>query len=187
MDHPTGNRTIEPPAAALAWRLNWDLIVGSGLLGTAMGMRVMQLDATALERMGSGRPLGPPPDWVGLLGTLVVPGGGPGAFWAGLVLHYAIGILFAAVYAVALLALRMQSGVAWGVLLGLAVWLVAMLLSPLIAAIHPLVGVGRASNPGAFLLALGKGWTPALFSLLDHLLYGTLVGAIYKHRPAAPR
>ena len=87
----------------------------------------------------------------------------------------------------ALLALRKQSSVAWGVLLGLGVWLAAMLLSPLIAALHPLVGAGHTSNPGAFLLALGKGWTPALFSLLDHLRYGTLVGAIYKHRRAVAR
>ena len=27
----------------------------------------------------------------------------------------------------------------------------------------------------------GMGWTPALFVLLDHLVYGMLVGAIYKH------
>lgn len=167
------------------WRLNWDLAFGAGFLGTAMGMRVMALDAVAMERMGLGRPIGHPPDWVGLLGTLLVPGGGPAAFWAGIVWHYANGVLFTFAYARLLLALRRQSSVAQGVLLGLVIWVAAMLLAPGVAALHDLIWARRIASPGPFLLALGKGWTPALFSLLDHLLYGAWVGAIYKHRLSA--
>ena len=167
------------------WRLNWDLAFGAGFLGTAMGMRAMALDAVAMERIGLGRPVGNPPDWVGLLGTLLVPGGGPGAFWAGIAWHYANGVLFAFAYAWLLLALRRQSSVAQGLLLGVVFWVAAMLLAPGVAALHHLIWARRIASPGAFLLALGKGWTPALFSLLDHLLYGALVGAIYKHRLAA--
>ena len=163
--------------------MNPGLAMGAGFLGTAMGMRVMMLDEAAMERMRSGGPAGHPPDWVGLLGRLLVPGGGDWAFWAGIGWHYLNGILFALLYATLLLAAARQSSAPAGAAFGLVVWLFAMLLAAPAAALHPLVRAGDIPRPGVFLLALGHGWTPGLFSLLDHLLYGTLLGTIYKHRP----
>ena len=73
-----------------------------------------------------------------------------------------------------------------GLWLGLALWLLLMFTLPIMFSGDPAVRSGQMPNPGVFLLNTGMGWTPALFILLDHLVYGMLVGILYKHRLLGP-
>ena len=146
--------------------------MGAGFLATAMGMT---MGAKSVDLPAT-------------LGTLALPQGGPTALLAGTLWHYGNGILFTFVYAGVLLALGKQSTVRTGFWFGIALWTIAMLALPALTAAHPLVREGKADNPGVFLLGKGMGWTPSLFSLLDHLLYGVLAGVVYKHSsPQSPQ
>ena len=122
-------------------------------------------------------------DLPAVLGAIALPGGGPAAPLIGTLWHYGNGILFTLAYAGVLLALGKQSTVRTGFGFGVALWTAAMLSVPLLMDAHARVRSGGVENPGVFLLGGGTGWTPALFSLLDHLLYGILAGVIYKHSP----
>jgi hypothetical protein len=113
----------------------------------------------------------------------------PAALLVGTVWHCLNGIAFAAIYARILIAFRKQSTVGTGFLLGIALWILLMLALPILFNADPPVRSGEMPNPGVFLLHTGLGWTPAFFVLLDHLVYGLLVGVIYRHRvlPASAR
>ncbi len=52
---------------------------------------------------------------------------------------------------------------------------------PVLLTMHLLVQPGQMQNPGLFLLGMGMGWLPTLFDLGNHLVYGIIAGAIYKH------
>jgi len=105
----------------------------------------------------------------------------------GTVWHFLNGIAFVLVYAKILITLRKQSTVSTGLCLGCALWIVLMLTLPVLFSADPAVRSGELPNPGMFLLHTGMGWTPAFFVLLDHLVYGLLVGIIYKHRLVGPK
>ncbi len=121
--------------------------------------------------------------------TVIAPMDRPAALLVGTVWHCLNGIAFAAVYARTLIALRKQSTVGTGFLLGVALWIILMFTLPILFSADPPVRSGELPNPGVFLLHTGMGWTPAFFVLLDHLVYGLLVGVIYRHRvlPASAR
>ena len=152
------------------YRLHAAQAIGAGFLAAAMG--------------SSGARAASSLDIQSVLGTAAaqaIPMSGPTALLVGTLWHSVNGIVFALAYAEILLVRQKQSTVPTGLTLGLVLWLAAMLILPVLIAMEPSVRSGRSPNPGFFLLGLGMGWTPALFVLLDHLVYGMLVGAIYKH------
>lgn len=139
-------------------------IVLAGLLGTlAMTTWFYFAHAFGVARHNPGA----------YLGTLIL-GVTRQAFALGLVFHFLIGIVAAWIYAALMSAWGIPGGVGWGLLFGLAHWLVVMTLLGLVAPLHPAVRSGRLANPGLF--ARREGWTEAAGSLIDHLLFGAIVG-----------
>ncbi len=128
--------------------------VGAGLAGTA-AMTMLML---AGPMMGMPRmPIG------NMLGDFLRIGAGTG--W---VMHFMIGTVLALIYA--LLAARLPGPAAVrGTLYGVAVFLVAQLV------VTPMMGGGVFSG-GNLVMIMG--------SLLGHLVYGGIVGAIYGTAPA---
>jgi hypothetical protein len=125
----------------------------------------------------------PPFDVAATLGTMVVPRPGPLAWGLGMTWHFVNGVLFTLAYAAVLLAIGRQSTWRTGLALGAGLWLVGpMLAMPVLLRLHLLVRAGEMPNPGFFMLDMGYGWTPAAFDLAAHLLFGYLVGVVYKHR-----
>lgn len=98
------------------------------------------------------------------------------AFAAGLVIHFLVGIIAAAVYAAVMSLLNIPGGVLWGMLFGVVHWLVLMIAYGLVASWHPAVQRGAIQNPGFF--GLNEGWTEPAMSFIDHLLFGALVGGM---------
>ena len=144
-------------------------VIGAGFIATAMGTSVLK--AESLEIRGI----------LATMVTLITPLDRPRALLVGTVWHYLNGIAFAVLYAKILIVLGKQSTVTTGFWLGLSLWMILMLMLPILFSGDPSVRSGQLPNPGAFLLNTGMGWTPAFFVLLDHLVYGLLVGILYKH------
>lgn len=139
-------------------------IVLAGLLGTlAMSVWFYFAHAFGVARHNPGS----------YLGTLIF-GVTRQAFAAGLVFHFLIGVVAAWIYAAVMSALGIQGGVGWGMLFGAVHWLVVMSVLGVIAPLHPAVRSGQLENPGFF--AWREGWTEPVGSLIDHLLFGAIVG-----------
>jgi hypothetical protein len=152
-------------------------IIAAGFLATTLGTSVVKAESLDIRGI------------LASIVTLIAPMDRPAALLVGTVWHCLNGIAFAAIYARILIAFRKQSTVGTGFLLGVALWILLMLTLPILFSVDPPVRSGEMPNPGVFLLHTGLGWTPALFVLLDHLVYGLLVGVIYRHRvlPASVR
>jgi hypothetical protein len=58
-------------------------------------------------------------------------------------------------------------------------------MMPVMMSMNPLVQAGKMTSPGAFMLAMGMGWMPAIFDPVARLVYDVIAGAIYRHRPRA--
>jgi F0F1-type ATP synthase membrane subunit c/vacuolar-type H+-ATPase subunit K len=99
-----------------------------------------------------------------LLGAVISadPNPAPDAMLFSTLWNFANGIAFAIIYAHILKALARQSTILTGFLLGLVMWLLSMSV--------------------ALFLGAPLGWTLSIFALIDHLVYGVLVGLIYRHR-----
>jgi|GEM_PF-1448581 uncharacterized membrane protein YagU involved in acid resistance len=143
---------------------SWLAIVMAGLLGTlAMTTMMLLAHAVGASRMNPGFYLGA---WIfGLTRT---------AYGVGLTLHFAIGVVAAIVYAWILSAWGVRGGVSWGLLLGFIHWFMAMLLYGVLGAMHPRVRRHEMVAPGFF--AMNEGWTEPASRLLEHLVYGAVVG-----------
>lgn len=172
---PYRPRAGETPGAVATqpYALNWGSAVAAGFLGTVAITLMMYFIP---PRMGM-----PPMDIGTMLGTMLMPQGGSMAFWLGMVWHFVNGIVFTIAYAAILLAFRKQSTWATGVGFGVVLWLLAMMIMPMMLSMHLLVRAGSMDNPGPFMLRMGKGWMPAMFDLVAHLVYAVIAGAIYKH------
>ena len=97
--------------------------------------------------------------------------------------HFVNDIVFTLVYAGVLLALQKQSAARTVVGFGVVPWLLdPILVMPVMMARHPLVRTGQMQNLGFFILDMGMGLMLALFDLVAYLVYGVIVGAIYKHK-----
>lgn len=141
-------------------------IVLAGLLGTlAMTSTMYLAHAFGVSRLIPGF----------YLGTFLF-GMRRGAYAAGLVLHFLIGIVIAAIYAGSMTILGIPGGILWGLVLGAVHWLVAMILYGLIGPWHPAVRRHELDAPGFF--AWREGWSESLGSFIDHLLYGAIVGGV---------
>lgn len=90
-------------------------------------------------------------------------GGGLALGWAA---HFVIGIV---VYGVALAGINSvlpgKSGLAYGIVLGIAGWLVMMV------ALMPMVGAG--------FFAMGMGMMATVATLILHLIFGAVLGLVY--------
>jgi hypothetical protein len=150
-------------------------VMAAGFLATTLGTSVVKTESLDIRGI------------LASIVTLIAPMDRPTALLVGTVWHCLNGIAFAAIYARILIALRKQSTVGTGFLLGVALWILLMLTMPILFNADPPVRSGEMPNPGVFLLHTGMGWTPAFFVLLDHLVYGLLVGVIYRHRVLAAR
>ncbi|HEY9897873.1 MAG TPA: hypothetical protein V6D00_01715 [Pantanalinema sp.] len=139
-------------------------IVLAGLLGTlAMTTWFYFAHAFGVARHNPGS----------YLGTLIF-GVTRTAFAVGLVFHFLIGVVAAWIYAALMSAWGIPGGVGWGMLFGVFHWLVVMGLLGVVAPLHPAIRSGRLENPGVF--ARREGWTESAGSLIDHLLFGAIVG-----------
>ncbi|MGH2403724.1 MAG: DUF6789 family protein [bacterium] len=154
--------------------MNWPAAITAGIWGTV----VMTLTMYYVPPV-----IGLPPMDIGtMLGTMFLPHDEATALGVGLGLHFVNGIIFVLAYAGVLLALRVQSTAWRGAVLGVILWLAgAMLLLDPIMEMHPLVQSGEMTNPGYFMLNMGMGWKPAMFSLVTHLVYGLIAGFLYRH------
>jgi hypothetical protein len=145
-------------------------VIAAGFLATMLGTSVLRTESLDIR---------------GILATivaLVTPMDRPMALLVGMVWHCLNGIAFTAIYAKVLVAFRKKNSIGKGSLLGVALWALLMLALPILFSADPSVRSGQLPNPGVFLLHTGMGWAPAFFVLLDHLVYGLLVGIIYRHR-----
>lgn len=139
-------------------------ILLAGLLGTlAMTSWMYVAHAFGVARHNPGF----------FLGTLLF-GVTRTAFAAGMVIHFLIGVIAAAVYAALMSLLSVPGGVLWGMLFGAVHWLAVMIGYGFVASWHPAVKRGEVQNPGFF--GLNDGWTEPAMTFIDHLLFGAIVG-----------
>jgi hypothetical protein len=121
-----------------------------------------------------------------MLGSMVSSSPGLATWLIGFVMHLVISALIALIYAWGFERVTHRAGAVVG--LGFAVIhvVIAGIVMAMIPAIHPMIPE-RMPAPGAFLSNMG-GTFVALF-VLEHLLYGAIVGAMYGpvEHPAAGR
>lgn len=131
-------------------RVNLARVVAAGLIGTAvMTMLMLVAPLMGIPKMLIGN----------MLGTIL--GIGAVAGWA---MHGMIGLMLAGIYAAVLVARLPGPAAVRGAIYGFLVFLVAQIV------VTPLMGVAVFSG-GNVPMIMG--------SLLGHLVYGALVGAVY--------
>lgn len=154
--------------------------VPSVLLWGFLATLVMTLAMTGSQGLGLSRMSLP-----FILGTMVTPDV-TRARILGMVLHLAIGIVFAFLYGAVFEALAMANW--WlGLILGTGHGLVMlMLLLPLLPGLHPRMASEatgpdptRNLEPPGF-LALNYGRRTPLMGMLGHLVYGVILGSFYE-------
>lgn len=137
--------------------MSWSGVVGAGLVGTGVMTLLMALGPS----MGMARM-----DMLGTLGTMFVPEGAAARTLGG-VLHFGMGVVFAAVYG-----LLWRSGVGtvspgWGLVFGAVHGIVAAAVMPAMRAMHP----RRPELPTGSKAAMGI--------VLGHAVYGLVVAWVY--------
>ena len=165
-----GERASPPPAERRAhFVIAWPQIIGAGFLATAMGMNGMKPESLDMAKM---------------LATLITrdPQLSPTTHLIGSLWNFANGIVFAIAYALVLKRLGRQSTIVTGFWLGTVLWVLSMTAVPALVNTNSLVTSGKVQSPGMFLFGMQLGWAPSLFVLIDHLVFGLLVGVLYKHR-----
>lgn len=122
-----------------------------------------------------------------LLGTFLLPRG-VGAWVLGLVLHLAISGAIALLYGLGFERITHRAGPGIGAAFSLVHFAVAGLALAAIPALHPLVPE-QMRAPGAFMSGIGFGGV--LLLLIEHVVYGAIVGQLYGRvahpREAAPK
>jgi hypothetical protein len=121
-----------------------------------------------------------------MLGSMVSSSPGLTTWLIGFVMHLVISALIALAYAWGFERVTHRAGTAAG--LGFAVIHVAIagVVMAMVPAIHPMIPE-QMPAPGAFLANMGA--TMAALFVIEHLLYGGIVGAMYgpvRHAPARP-
>jgi len=130
--------------------------IGSALIGGLVGTAVMTLMLYMVAPM-----MGVRMDIAGSLGQML------GGSWAlGLVMHFLNGsVIFSLIYALLLYRALPGGPVAKGIAWGVALWLIAQLM------VVPMMGGGIfSSKMGGMMAAVG--------SLVNHVIYGALLGWI---------
>ena len=170
------------PAATAAWvpvdARSGGHVVWAGLAGTA----VMTAVAYAAPPLFGMKPLTLPT----MMGSMFLPHNSGGAFLLGMGIHFTTGVLLTAVFAGLLRAAHRQSNVGAGMAFGGVLWVISGSIMPFLMALHPLVRAGYMPNPGFFLHDLKPGGAlPGLMDLLSHLVFGAVIGLLYKNRVQA--
>ena len=102
----------------------------------------------------------------------------PVAYLAGAMMHAAMSIAFGLAHVAVYAAFGLESALAvWGVLFGLAHWLLSGVGLAMVPSIHPLMKNGQMAAPGAFALNYPAMTAGGFFML--HVIFGVLVGALY--------
>jgi len=158
--------------------------IGAGLISGAVMSLLLYLGIAMMPRQMKM-------DLFLMLGTMVVglrtvaAGAGattvvnkPVAYLAGAMLHGAMSIVFGLAHVALYTALGLESALAvWGVLFGLAHWLLSGVGLALAPSMHPLMKNGQMAAPGAFALSYPAMTAGGFFML--HVIFGVLVGALY--------
>lgn len=142
---------------------------GHALLAGVVGGAAMTLLGTI------ARAAGVPVNVEMLLGTMIFPPSTT-AWVAGLVMHLVISAAIALVYAVGFERLTYRAGAIVGVLFSMVHIVIGGFAMLLIPVIHPLVP-GSIAPPGPFMA--GMGLLGILLFVLEHVVYGAIVGAGY--------
>ena len=111
-----------------------------------------------------------------MLGTMFVSPAGSTAWLAGFAVHMMISVLIALIYAWGFEHVTHRSGVGIGLAFAVVHVIIAGMVMGMIPAMHPMIPEMMPA-PGAFLANMG-GTFVALF-IVEHLLYGAVVGAMY--------
>ncbi len=112
-----------------------------------------------------------------LLGTMMLPTGAV-VYVAGAMIHGMMSVAFGLIHTGLYQAFGLESGLwAWGLLFGLAHWIVVGVGMGMMSIVHPRVRSGEVGAPGAF----AKNYPPmtVVGFLMLHLIYGLLVGVVY--------
>jgi hypothetical protein len=163
------------PDSAVVYTFNWPSALRAALVASAgiTGVMLVVPPLLGVEAMDHGI----------LVGAMVAPEGGAGAYLVRVAWHVVNAWIFTLVYAAILLVRQRQSNAWKGALFGAFLWLVGpMTVLPALLALFPAVRAGVLKSPGVFMLPLGWGLLPAAVDLTAHLVHGTLGGLIYKQR-----
>ena len=140
-------------------------LVGGVMGGTAMtiGMAILRL-------------LGTPANPEMMLGTMMLPPGGP-AWVAGFLVHLVISALIALVYAWGFEHVTHRAGWSIGMAFALIHIVIGGVVMGMVPGIHPMVPEMMPA-PGAFMSGMGAIGVAAF--VVEHLAYGSIVGAAYE-------
>ena len=143
--------------------------VGKALIAGTVGGVAMTLLAWLARQMGIGM------DAEMMLGTMV-SSPGSAAWLIGFVMHMMLSVAIAFIYAWGFERVTHRAGAVVG--LGFAVIhvILAGMVMGMIPAIHPMIPE-QMPAPGAFMANMGTTFI-ALF-VIEHLMFGTIVGAMY--------
>ncbi len=153
--------------------------IGKALLAGVVGGAVMSLAAWIARAT-----LGIEIDIAMMLGTLFGAPPVPSTWVLGFLAHLATSGVIAMVYALAFEYVTHRAGWLRGALFAIVHALLAGAALTLIPAVHALIPE-RVPAPGVFWMEGGAPYVVAFFSF--HLLYGTVVGAVYGPVATTPR
>ena len=144
---------------------------GAVLAGVAGGL-AMELSAVLIRLLGFGRHSMVSYEGCMLTGRV----SGPGSYAAGMVMHLALSVSIALIYAWAFESVWGGAGWLKGAATALPHWAAGGLVVPLFDRASGCVGRGVVERLGPF----ATGSSAAFFAfLVGHLVYGTTVGALY--------
>lgn len=147
--------------------MDWNTVIWAGVLATAVMTVVMYLGKAAGMQMDMPR----------MLGLMVVEPSSSAVTVIGLMLHFMMGVVFAAVYTLVFDVLDIDPTWLWGTAFGAVHGVVAGVAMGMMPTMHPRMGEGQAlPAPGLFGKNFGA-MVPAAIIML-HLIYGAIVGAV---------
>ncbi len=112
-----------------------------------------------------------------MLGSMMLPVGAA-AFVMGAMVHAGMSVAFGLVHGAVFAAADIDSAeAAWGLLFGVAHWGVVGMALGMMPLMHPRIRSGEIDAPGFY--ALGYPPMTAMGSLVLHLVFGVIVGALY--------
>lgn len=155
--------------AAHRYSVNWSSAAVAGI-GATLVMTALLYMANAVGMVHM--------DMVKTLGTMFVAPGAT-AYVVGGIMHLMMGIIFAAIYALAYQATGLASNWKTGLGFGFIHWIVAGIGLGLLPLVHPPMPM----TPGFFLVH--QGMMGILGLLMLHLVYGAVVGAMYRPKETA--
>ncbi len=121
-----------------------------------------------------------------ILGSMITGHTNGAAWWpVGLAAHAVLGTVWAIFYAYFFWSTFDWSPTLQGMLFSLIPAVLAgLIVIPQIGYMHPLVQSGKWPAPGLF--GLGWGWGAPIGEVLGHLVYGTVLGTIYRRPVGYP-